>query len=66
MDEKQIVQRKIKLKRQAIVLIRAECEALKMRLFLIHLRDSLLEQMGPRFDKELSQKLDCVDYLLRI
>jgi asparagine synthetase A len=64
MDEKQILQRKIKLKRQAIVLIRAEAETLKQRLSLFRVRDSLLNQMGSGFDRNLSTRLDAVDFLL--
>jgi hypothetical protein len=65
MDEREFVTRKIKLKGQAIGLIRSERETLKHRLSLLHLRDSFLAQIKPTFDRELSAKLDCVDYLLR-
>jgi len=65
MNEKQIVQRRIKLKDQAISLIRSERNQLKHRLSLLRLRDNLLKTMGPDFDPVLSQKIDCVDFLLR-
>lgn len=65
MNEKQILQRKIKLKGQALRLIRAEREQVKQRLFLIQIRDDLLKLMRSSFDPLLSQKLDCVDFLLR-
>lgn len=65
MDERQKLRRKIKLRGQALRLIRAECEQMKHSLFLLQIRDNLLKQMGSGFDSLLSQKLDCVDFLLR-
>jgi hypothetical protein len=65
MNEKEILQRKIKLKGQSLKLIRGERDQLKQRLFLLQLRDNFLKTMGPDFDPVLSQKIDCVDFLLR-
>jgi hypothetical protein len=59
-----ILQRRIKLKGQALKIIRAERNELRQRLSLLRMRESLLEQMGPDFDPEVSRKLDCVDFLL--
>ncbi len=59
------LRRKIKLKGQALRLIRGEQEGLKYCLSLLRLRESLLKQMGEEFDPLLSQKLDCIDFLLR-
>lgn len=65
MDEIGILQRKIELKTQAVQLILKEREELKQRLCLLRIRDGLLKRMEPEFDRELSGKLDCVDFLLR-
>jgi hypothetical protein len=65
MNEKQILQRKIELKGQALRLIRAEREQMKHRLHLLRFRDNLLKRIASDFDPELSRKLDCVDFLLR-
>ena len=59
------LQRRIKLKGQALKLIRAEREELKQRLSLLRIRESLLKQLGQDFDPEVSRKLDCLDFLLR-
>ncbi len=64
-DEIEILQRKIELKRQAALLILKERQELKQRLCLLRIREGLLKSMGPEFDRELSGKLDCVDCLLR-
>lgn len=60
-----ILQRKVKLKNQALILIRAERERLKDRLYLLRMRKYLLKRIGPEFDPLLSRKLDCIDFLLR-
>jgi hypothetical protein len=65
MNEKEVLKRKIKLKTQAISIIRSEREELKQRLSLLHIRDNLLKQMTPEFNRELSEKLDCIDFLLK-
>ena len=65
MDEREVLKRKIKLKTQAIQIIRSEREKLKQRLSLLQIRDNLLKQMNPEFNRELSERLNCVDFLLR-
>lgn len=65
MDERDFLRRRIFLKHQAIGLIQAEIEALEQRLALLVMKDSPLKNVAPEFDRELSAKLDCIDYLLR-
>ena len=64
MNEKEALQRKYKLKGQALQLIREERKTIRQRLFLLDLRGSLLDQIGAELDPILSQKLGCVDFLL--
>ena len=64
LSEKAILKRNILLKTQAIKLIRGERKELRQRLFLLEFLESLEQRMGQDFDRELSEKIDCVNYLL--
>ena len=64
MDERTALKRKIFLKGQALKLIRVEREEMKKRLALLDIRESFLKEMGPGFDRVLSQKVDCLNFLL--
>jgi hypothetical protein len=63
-DEKSLLRRKILLKGQALKLIRIERKELRQSLALLDIRESFLKETGPGFDRVLSQKLDCVNFLL--
>ena len=65
MDEKQVLQRRIKLNGQALKLIRVEREELSQRFSLFRIRENLLNRTGQELDPTLSQKLDFIDFLLR-
>ena len=64
MTEKEILQRKIHLKGQALKLLKAERKELTYRLALVGLKETLEAQIKDKFDPILSKKLDCVLYLL--
>jgi hypothetical protein len=64
MHEKETIQRKIRLKTQALKLIRAERDELGHQLNLLNLRDFLEERIGGKFDPDLSRQLDAVQFLL--
>lgn len=64
MTEKEILKRKIQLKDQALKLIKAERRELIYRLALRGLKGTLEAQVKATFDPVLSQKLDCINYLL--
>jgi len=64
MNERESLKRKIRLNTQAIKLIRGELKELRTRLFLLKLRESLEWKMKQDFDRELSAKIDCIDFLL--
>jgi len=64
MNEREILKRKIRLKTQAIKLIRDERKELRQRLFLLEFLESLEQRMDQDFDRELSAKIDCVNFLL--
>lgn len=66
MDERQILQRKIKLKGQALKLIRAEREELRRKLFLLELHDFYTSQIKDGYDRRLSSKIDAVNILLDV
>ena len=65
MDEPKVLKRRIFLKGQALKLIRVERKEMKRRLALLDIREFFLNQMNQEFDPVLSQKIDCVDFLLR-
>jgi hypothetical protein len=64
-NEVQALRRKIKLKTQAVLLILGERQELRERLCLLRMRERLLGEMGHEFDRRLSSKVDCIDFLLR-
>lgn len=64
MDEKQILQRKIVLKNQAIKIFRIERKALERRLDLMTIKEHLEGQMEDAFNPSLSRNLDCIQALL--
>jgi hypothetical protein len=64
MDERQTLKRKIKLKTQAVRLIRAERAELREHLFLLNFKDHLEQQMKREFDSKLSLRVDAVNFLL--
>ena len=66
MNEKQTLQRKIKLKGQALKIIRVEREEFRRRLFLLELRDFYICQIKDHFDQELSRKIDATNVLLGV
>lgn len=63
MDERKFLIRKINLKRQAIAQIKREIVGLQLRLALIKLKDRYEAQIE-NADSSLSQKLDCITYLI--
>jgi len=66
MTELQIIARKIKLKRQAVSLIRAEIQRLRFEAGLLKLRQFLERQIDHAEDQRaLSRCLDMVDGLLQ-
>ena len=63
--EAQILQRRIKLKRQAIPLIRAEIRQDQCRLALLEIKSNLESQINSDwFDPNLSRQLDAITVLL--
>ena len=64
MNEPEIILRKIKLKNQALTLIKAEIQHLQARLVLLKLKDKFELKIGKSDDPLLSRKLDCVAFLL--
>jgi len=56
--------RKIRLKTQALRLIRAERRILQHQLNLYKLKIDLERRIGEDFDPALSQRLDAVQYLI--
>ena len=65
MNESQILNRKLELKRQARELIRAEND-LKIEKALTTIRDIYTGRISQTFDPVLSQKIDCLTWLLEI
>ncbi len=63
-DEKELLKRRIRLKRQALPLIKDEIRQDQLRLALLELKGDLERQITETFDRELSQKLDAVNCLL--
>jgi hypothetical protein len=63
-EESKILKSKIKLKGQALKIIREERAELKRRLFLLGLKDHYETQIDIQFDPLLSSRLDCVIHLL--
>lgn len=63
-EQKKILKRKIKLKGQAIKLLREEINQFKRILFLKDWKHDLEKQLTKGFDAVLSAKLDCVIHLL--
>jgi len=66
MTELQIIARKIKLKRQAVSLIRAEIQRLRFEAGLLKLRQFLERQIDHAEDQRaLSRYLDMIEALLQ-
>lgn len=65
MTEVEVLERKLLSKGQAVTLLEKERNQLRQRLFLLQMRDFLLDEMEETFDPALSQRLDCIDFLLR-
>lgn len=63
-DTKKAIKRKIFLKRQVIEVTQAEITDLKFRLSLFSLKDDLEKRIDDREDFLLSQKIDCLNFLL--
>ena len=63
MDEVATIKRKIRLKRQALPLIKREIVDFQLRLALIKLKDRFERQIES-YDPLLSQKIDCLTFLL--
>lgn len=61
---KGILTRKIRLKNQAIRLIRSEREELRHQLMLLEFKEYLEKKTGRDFNLYLSQQLECVQALL--
>ena len=65
MNEREIIDRKIVIKHQAICLIKEEIKNLRIRSSLLNLKERLEDKLNENgFDSVLSQKLDCIQYLL--
>ena len=65
MNEREIIDRKIVLKQQAICLIKDEIEDLRSRSSLLDLKERLEDKLNENgFNSVLSQKLECIQYLL--
>ena len=72
MNEKEVIDRKIFLKRQAldllekeIVQLNSEIEDLRDQLSLLSLKGRFEDKLNESgFDSVLSRKLDCIQYLL--
>lgn len=64
MSEIESLQRKIKLKRQTIPLIKVEIEKDQIQLALLVYQKTLEAQIGKKYDPVLSRKLDCLVYLI--
>ena len=62
--EKQIIQRKLFLKRQARAIIRQDITKLHEKLFLYRLKSRLEREISHGFDRNLSRRLDAVQVLL--
>lgn len=63
-NEEKIIRRKIRLKSQAVKLIRGEKEALSHRLALTKLKIYLETRTTQDFERNLSARLDVVQFLL--
>jgi len=65
MKQKEIIDRKIILKRQLLGLIKDEIEDLRDRARILRLKERLEDKLKESgFDSVLSRKLDCIQYLL--
>lgn len=64
MNELQTVNRKIMLKRQAVKIINAEIRVLRVKKNLLQMKADLESQIGKDFDRQLSQQIDAVRFLL--
>jgi len=64
MDSQELIKRKIHLKRQGLKLTKGDILKLQEQLILIRMKDSLESQTSGNSDPILSQKLDCVIFLL--
>jgi hypothetical protein len=62
--EIKVLNRKLKLKRQALQVIRAEMEEIRHRLGLLRLRKSLEGKIPGTFDSAASARLDAVQFLI--
>jgi hypothetical protein len=63
MDETRFIRRKILLKKQAVTLIAEEIRDLQDHLVLLRIKGRL-ESLMPDGDPLLSQKIDCLNFLL--
>lgn len=64
MNDAQTVKRKILLKRQAVRVINDEIRELRFKNDLLRMKANLEGQIGKDFDRRLSQKIDCIIFLL--
>lgn len=64
MNQVEVIKRQIRLKRQALTLIKQEITDLQLRLVLVIMKGRLENQTDKGFDPALSRKLDCINYLL--
>ncbi len=60
MKQMEVVDRKLKLKRQAVKLIRREAEDLLFQAAALRYKRQLERRITEKFDPELSGRLDCV------
>jgi len=63
MTEKDVLRRKILLKKQGLELLKEELAELEANLALVQLKEYYERKIGSDAAPELSQKLACVDYL---
>jgi hypothetical protein len=63
MNDRQILKRKIQLKRQALDIINDEMRELQFRLSLAYMVEHLEQQQCNDFDPLVSRKLECLDFI---
>ena len=64
MTELEIVKKKIRLARQSLKFSSLELDELELRYILLKAKLRLEQQMNREYDPALSQRLDCINYLL--
>ena len=64
MNERQILRRKVRLKKQAVEVIESDIIGLNQQLALICIKEHFEKQIEDGFDPVISRKLDCLNYLL--